>query len=176
MGGEFMVLIVCGMIIGSIGGWIEELYAQSHRVEKDIRYAAYVEVFGGGLLFSLNADGHISTGYGLRIGGFYSEEAYWFFAQGLMLTNPDGNHHLEVGGGLGVMAFALNLDLLGSGGGSSGPPEPKVYFPLHLGYRFQQSDGGFLLRLGFTPLLMVKQTTNEWGILPWGGLSLGWSW
>ncbi|MCS7211722.1 MAG: hypothetical protein RMI34_01110 [Chloroherpetonaceae bacterium] len=89
-----------------------------------------------------------------------------------MLTNPGGAHHLEVGGGLGLMALEFNL--LG-GGGSASPPDPRVYFPLHLGYRFQQPDGGFLLRLGFTPLIATNRSTGELGVLPWGGLSLGWS-
>jgi len=38
-----------------------------------------------------------------------------------------------------------------------------------IGYRYQQNDGGFLFRIGFTPLF------GSGGFQPWGGLSLGFS-
>ncbi|MDW8465386.1 MAG: hypothetical protein RML35_04135 [Chloroherpetonaceae bacterium] len=112
------------------------------------------------------------TDMALELGDILIVRTIGFLFKALCLTNPGGAHHLEVGGGLGLMALEFNL--LG-GGGSASPPDPRVYFPLHLGYRFQQPDGGFLLRLGFTPLIATNRSTGELGVLPWGGLSLGWS-
>lgn len=134
--------------------------------------AAYVEALGAGLLLSLNYDRRLDEQYGIRIGGLPSSPSYWVFAQGYMLTGGTSSHHLELGAGLGVMVLHVNLNLFGYS--SASEPTPLVYVPFNLGYRLQPADGGFLFRIGFTPLLAFGR--NEAAFLPWGGASIGWCW
>ncbi len=130
--------------------------------------AAYVEVLGAGLLLSLNYDRRLDEQYGIRIGGIPGSRSYWVFVQGYMLSSGTRSHHLELGAGLGVMVWQLNLF------GYTSDPSPIVYVPFNVGYRLQPADGGFLFRIGFTPLLAFGR--NQTSVLPWGGLSIGWSW
>lgn len=148
---------------------------QQSTTDTTVSNAGYIELLGSGFLFSLNYERQLVKTIALRIGGFYGEEkAYWGFVQVLGQQSFARSHHLEYGGGIGVIGFELNL-----WGGSRSTPrlaEPHVYFPFHVGYRFQPSDGGFILRIGFTPIVGVKQLNEQWDVLPWGGLSLGYAW
>lgn len=138
--------------------------------------AAYFEALGAGILFSFNYDRRLDEQYGMRIGGYpaFGTRAYWLFAQGYVLTNPDGTHHLEAGAGLGMFAFAMSLTLFGYGTPDEAPT-PRFYVPLTLGYRLQPFDGGFVLRLSLTPLLLLR-SSGEVIVAPYGGASLGWAW
>ncbi|MDX1671436.1 MAG: hypothetical protein R3211_03785 [Balneolaceae bacterium] len=77
-----------------------------------------------------------------------------------------GNHHLELGGGITIITFSENdpdEDLLDLSSGSA------VAATATVGYRYQKPEGGFLFKIGFTPL------TNFDVFLPWGGISLGYA-
>ncbi|MFI5141254.1 MAG: hypothetical protein ACHQII_02760, partial [Bacteroidia bacterium] len=61
-------------------------------------------------------------------------------------------HYLEVG--LGV-SYSRGLEASFSSTGKSVFSEMLFFVP-RVGYRFQRNQGGFFFRLGFTPLIMLK--------------------
>jgi hypothetical protein len=75
-------------------------------------------------------------------------------AQGLLLR---GDHHIEVG--------------LGTSIGLTSDDDARFLTPL-VGYRYEEPDGGFLFRASFTPLVRMNDFED---VLPWGGLSFGYS-
>jgi hypothetical protein len=48
------------------------------------------------------------------------------------------------------------------------PNNPELLYTATIGYRSQPKEGGFLFRIGFTPLFDFSDF-----ILPWIGLSVG---
>lgn len=167
-----MVRLLLGMAIVVMLGVREgRLFAQQPRSQNRASTALYAELLGSGLFFSINYEHRMDQALAFRVGGLYGgEKAYWGFVQALGLESLAPSHHLEYGGGIGIIGVEFTL----WGYSSSGPAKPHVYFPLHVGYRFQPSDGGLVFRLGFTPIVIIGE--NKTGLLPWGGLSLGWSW
>jgi hypothetical protein len=136
--------------------------------------AFYIEGLGPGGFYSLNYDRLLGENVAVRIGASYyfvealSAKAH-FVHFPLVLSGLIGapDHKFEFGIGI-VPVYAS-----GAVGGST----YKVYGDGFaavgtgvLGYRYQPEDGGFMFRVGFTPLF------NDKAFLPWGGLSLGTSW
>jgi len=135
----------------------------------------YLELLGNGGFYSVNYDRQFSDDFGARIGFMYVED-FLFFTDVKILLIPitlnyligSGNNKLELGGGP-LIGFESGRDSflgLSEGEKSSGS---RIGATATIGYRYQKSDGGFLFRIGFTPLF-----TSE-GILPWAGISLGFS-
>lgn len=128
----------------------------------------YIEAGGNGLFGSLNYERQLTgkPGLGARIGvGFYSEKAFY-------LTVPVGINYLVklkggrsfIDAGLGVTWALRNGDLLG---------ESTTYKDDHfeslvpsVGYRLHTLNN-LMWRISVTPV------ANEFGFVPWLGVSVG---
>ena len=131
--------------------------------------AVYLELAGNGLLYSLNYDRLLTRNIAARV-GFMGLGAATDSVSGGVVAAPlmvsylfgEGNSHFETG--LGVMLAAGAIDEVGEmqDEGFSGAIGTAT-----LGYRYQRPGGGFLFRIGVTPLFDTS------GIAPWLGVSFG---
>ena len=132
----------------------------------------YLELVGSGGLYSVNYDRLFTENLGARIGFMYfTSDWFGFFNDVELIVIPatlnllvgSGKHKFELGAGpvfLSVsMGFFGSYPVSGSGVGWTGT----------IGYRFQQNDGGFMWRIGFTPFMAGGE------FFPYGGISLGFS-
>jgi hypothetical protein len=138
------------------------------------RNAVYVELLGNALLYSVNYDRLFTPNVAGRVGLMFvaaedddgdSGTAAIFPLMGSYLWG-DGNSHFETGIGLAVATASFDVDEIDideSGGGTG------VYGTGVLGYRYQRPGGGFLFRVGLTPVF----TTSDFA--PWFGLSFGYA-
>lgn len=154
---------------------------------REAKNAIYLDLAGPGLIYSLNYDREIIPDLSARIGISY-------LSMGASATDGSGtttasaefsylaipitasylgigseNNMLEVGGGPVIMNFS------GSGLIESDDEEVQaggsvttVALTGIAGYRHQPADGGFVFRIGLSPLMVFNA-----GFLPWGYLSLG---
>lgn len=120
--------------------------------------SVFLELFGKGY-YSLNIDFRKSERSSVSAGLQVAEE----IMPSIMIYRFLGKRNrLETGGGLGGV-FAWNDGFLG--------------MSVHgvLGYRYQKK-GGLLFRAGFTPLIGIPfQDEGDFGIIPFAGVSLGYS-
>ena len=132
----------------------------------------YIELVGSGGLYSINYDRLFTENIGARIGFMYFDtEWLLFFTDVEMFLIPttlnflvgSGKHKFELGAGpvfvFGSASFFGSDPVSGSGVGWTGT----------IGYRYQQNDGGFMWRIGFTPFLAGGE------LFPSGGISFGFS-
>lgn len=138
------------------------------------RNSVYVELLGNALLYSVNYDRLLTPNLAGRVGLMFVTAEDDEGDSGTVAIVPvmgswlwgDGNSHFETGIGLAVATASFDIDELDvdeSGGGTG------VYGTGVLGYRYQRPGGGFLFRVGLTPVF----TTNDFA--PWFGLSFGYS-
>ena len=149
---------------------------------QDVRSAKnglYLELLGNGGLYSVNYEHFLSDHMTGRVGfsvatltsetsGGTTEREGTLFTAPIMLNylSGKGSNHLEIGGGMTIFSFSRSTpqnDILDFASGTA------VLFTGTIGYRYQPPDGGFLFRIGFTPL------TNFKAVAPLGGLSLGYA-
>lgn len=135
--------------------------------------AAYLELLGNGLLYSLNYDRFLTAHLTGRVGLFVlAAQDSDGEGSGAVLATPvlvnylfgRGNHHLETGIGATLLAGAiedLEDEVDESFSGAVGTAT--------LGYRYQRPGGGFVFRAGVTPFF------GAGGIAPWFGVSFGYS-
>jgi hypothetical protein len=132
----------------------------SHSSGEDARNTLYLELFGPGLLYSLNYEREIVDDVNLRIGfGGAAWQGAGYFTVPLGATYSGiGNelHHFEVGA-TGTLIFADD---------SFSTASSFAFQPI-LGYRRQAEEGGFNFRAGLSPWITSS------GILPWGYVSVG---
>ncbi|NLO70604.1 MAG: hypothetical protein GX102_06630 [Porphyromonadaceae bacterium] len=155
----FIAITLC--IVVTIQAQDVETYAEAPLK----RNSLYFELGGNSLLYSLNFDHLIPFSNSLKLavgGGFeyvtdikindvsYGASTCLTPSANLLLGRT--SHHFETG----VSCFVPL---------SAGIALPAV----RLGYRYQPRNGGFLFRIGATPFI------TPGGILPWGGLSFGFS-
>lgn len=132
----------------------------------------YLELVGMGRLYSVNYDRLFTENFGARIGFMYfAADQFAFFNDVEILLIPTtlnflvgtGKHKFELGAGpvfiSGSSGFFGSDPVSGSGVGWTGT----------IGYRYQKDEGGFMWRIGFTPLLAGGK------FFPSGGISLGFS-
>lgn len=136
------------------------------------RNSVFVELLGNGILYTLNYDHKFFDHVSARIGGTFislSGSANSVDDRVSVVLVPiminylvgNGNSRLELGAGAILGRINANVDNetvngIGNGG-----------FTGTIGYRLQPRNGGFLFRIGFTPIISA-------GLFqPWGGLSLG---
>ena len=136
------------------------------KVNPDLKHhSVYLEIGGSSLFYSLNYDYtlRITNELNLAVGsGFaYSPrsiadyQGYAFvIAPACNLLLGKSSHHVETG--LALLSF--------------GPVESTT-LSARIGYRYQRPSGGFLFRIGDTPILMGGP---EW-IMPWAGVSFGYT-
>jgi hypothetical protein len=133
----------------------------------------YFEALGNGGLYSVNYDRLFTDNFGIRAGIMYLSKVDIIFAaaEDLLIFPATLNffvgekHKLELGAGL-VFASVSNTSSFGFKSDSGGS---NIVGTATIGYRYQKPDGGFLFRIGFTPLF------GSGGFEPWGGISLGFS-
>ena len=132
----------------------------------------YLELVGSGGLYSVNYDRLFTENFGVRVGfmyfsadwfAFFSDVEFFLIPTTLNLLVGTGKHKFELGAGpvfiSGSMGFFGSNPVSGSGVGWTGT----------IGYRYQQNNGGFMWRIGFTPFLAGGE------FFPSGGISLGFS-
>ena len=125
-------------------------------------HSIYVELGGNSIFYSLNYDylfslsenGKLAVGAGLEyltMGSY--DNSYAPLSKSFLLVTPAVNlllgkksHHLEVG--MSAIYFSI--------------PSARI------GYRYQPAKGGFLFRIGYTPIILAMP-------LHWGGLSFGYT-
>ena len=132
----------------------------------------YLEALGNGGLYSVNYDRMFSEDIGARIGfmyfaadwfAFFSDVELFLFPITLNYLVGSGKHKLEIGGGPVIISGSTGIF------GSEQHSGSGVVGTATIGYRYQKSNGGFMWRIGFTPLF----GNGEFD--PWGGISLGFS-
>jgi len=142
---------------------------QTNETKAQAGNAFYVELLGNGLIFSANYDMRFNkesvAGLGARLGvGYVGGDEASVFTVPIManyLLGKDGKY-LEVGAGITYVAGSTNFgDGLDDG----------VIGTMSFQYRKQPVDGGFMWKIGFTPVL-AEGTFIPW----WPGLSIGYSW
>jgi len=144
--------------------WIAS--AQSNPTENIVTApnAVFVELLGQGVLLTANYERMLSTttphNVALRVGfGYWT----WWGDSGVIVPVDASyllgiNHKLELGIGYAIITGQASGNNLSNGA-----------FAGLIGYRYQPIDGGFIFRIGFTPLFGAKKMES------WGGLSLGYA-
>jgi hypothetical protein len=153
---------------------------------REAKNAIYLDLGGPGLIYSLNYDREIIPDLSARIGISY-------LSMGASATDGSGNNTsaefsylaipitasylgigsennmFEVGGGPVIMNFS-GSGLIESDDEdvSAGGSVTTVALTGLAGYRHQPADGGFVFRIGLSPMM-----TFGAGFLPWAYLSLG---
>jgi hypothetical protein len=131
----------------------------------------YFEALGNGITYSINYDRMFTENLGARIGFSYlSELDFIVISFKNLVTIPvtmnyflgSGDNKFELGAGFTYVSIDKADVFIFEGHGGSG-----VAGTATIGYRYQQPGGGFLFRIGFTPLFNGK------GILATGGISIG---
>ena len=140
--------------------------AQSNSIEDILTApnAVFVEFLGQGIFLTANYERMLFTttphNIALRAGfGVWG----WMGDSGIIVPVDasylsGSNHKLELGIGYVFITGNNSLDNLSNGA-----------FTTLIGYRYQPIDGGFVFRIGFTPLRGAKKME------PWVGLSLGYA-
>lgn len=133
------------------------------------RNSVYLEILGQGGIYSLNYDRLFSEYFGGRIGfsAFTSifESSFLLVPITANYLVGSKNHHLELGAGVVFGSIDFN-DSESDAKGSA------LIETATIGYRYQPKQDGFLFRIGFTPLIRLG---SDGDFLPWGGLSVGYS-
>lgn len=143
---------------------------------QETRNAVYFELGGSAIVPSINYERRLSERWFGRIGASYivgetSDDTDTTFVVPLTVSSvnrPAGNHHLELGGGITLVAGDEQdfYDL-----GEDEEDELSTLFVTGLvGYRYQKPGGGFQFRTAFTPAAAAG------GVLPWFGVSFGYAW
>lgn len=141
------------------------------------RHAAYLEIGGSTSVYSLNYEFQALRNVAFRGGVFstpvgYREASMHGGLVGASYLLGSGRHRLELGGAL-VGAFVS--DRAGNGAFHSAPREKGFGLSASpiIGYRFQPTNSGLMLRLAFTPVFPVSGLKFSQSPLK-GGLSIGW--
>ena len=153
-------IIIAGIFLFNTG----QIFPQQHP------NSLYLEVGGIGGLYSLNYDRLFTPNIGGRIGFSYfsfSSDNFFFpsvtmymFPIALNYFAGEGSSKFELGAGVTIVTGTADwFGVKGSGTAIAGI--------INIGYRYQPPEGGFLFRIGLTPIV------SSTGVHPWGGLSIG---
>jgi len=169
-----------GMMIVLLALAFRALFSQSV-VEKQSgeaysRNCIYLELLGTGLLYSINYEHRFAEHWNGRVGFtrfsiptiFEPEMDLGITGFPVLLNHLSGSnsHHFEIGAGVLVLKLNLTGREIWLGMNVNGHAT-KVIGAASIGYRYQPLKGGFLFRIGATPLI------HPGGIKISGGLSLG---
>jgi hypothetical protein len=154
--------------------------------DREAKNALYLDLLGPGLLYSINYDRVIADDFSARIGFSYlsygvsvSDNAgntgggkFSYFAIPLTVSYlgiGSPNNMLELGAG-GELLNAKGKGFVNASAGSANVSESRTFFALTglAGYRHQPADGGFVFRVGFSPVAILNLIT-----IPTGYMSLG---
>lgn len=140
------------------------------------RHSVYYELFGQGILYSLNYDYRFSRnlsgriGYTHLVGSFFFIDSFSITGVPLMLNYLVGRdkHYFELGGGIITGKIKIRDTDHGSFFEDNYTDESNFTIgTATIGYRYQPAIQGLIMRVGFTPFF------NSHGALPWVGWSLG---
>ncbi|MEZ4910153.1 MAG: hypothetical protein R2774_04750 [Saprospiraceae bacterium] len=130
------------------------------------RNTFFVELLGNGLIFSANYDIRLVNKFGARFGlGYIGADGSGILTIPVMGNFLLGNNgkYFEVGGGICYLS--------GTGEVFDFDDNSAVLGTLSFMYRSQPINGGFMWKIGLTPLF------NSTGFVPyWGGLGIGYCW
>jgi len=153
--------------------------------ERQAKNAVYADLLGPGLFYSINYDRMLTDDLSARIGFSYlsfgasatsggettsAEFSYWAvpLTVSYLGIGSDSNM-LELGGGPVLMHLEGSGVLEAEGDdGEVGASATVLSVTGMAGYRHQPADGGFVFRIGASPVVAFGA-----GVLPWGYLSLG---
>jgi len=152
---------------------------------REAENAIYLDLLGPGLFYSLNYDRMLSDDFSARIGFSYlsigasassgdttasAEFSYWAVPLTVSyLGIGSRSNMLELGGGPVIMHVKGSGVIEAEGeGGEAGASATLFSLTALAGYRHQPADGGFVFRIGASPVMAFGA-----GVLPWGYLSLG---
>jgi len=166
-----ITLIACLLCVVGTGPTVAQ-----EKATRFCRSAIYVEVLGQGVLYSINYDYRLTPHIGLRAGfTTWSLPSFLFAVGELKFTgfpimvnylSGEGSSHLELG--IGVIPAVISFDGQVIFFDTEFNEEATtVLGTATLGYRLQPQDGGFVFRIGLTPLFTFKEAQLT------GGLSLG---
>jgi hypothetical protein len=137
----------------------------------------YGEMFGQGILYSINYDHRFTQNISGRIGF-----SYWHFNDlfsfdmkfsgfPIMINYLYGkrNHYAEIGAGLLIHSVDIGENEEYFGTDINHEKKTFCLFTSTIGYRFQPKSRGPIIRFGFTPIFNFKSS------LLTGGVSLGWA-
>lgn len=150
--------------------------ARSSKPDRTAKNVLFAELGGNALLYSLNYERFFFDDVSLRMGfeyfsvgasaGSVSESASLTMVPIMVDYFGVGgtDHKLELGIGLLPVIFSGAASIGGASATESG-----VAFggTATVGYRYVPHDGGFMFKIGFTPVFGLG------GFAPWGGLGLG---
>ena len=171
---KYLLHLVTAICISGII-WPGHAIAQQSKQAKN---NVYLEFAGNAFFYSFNYEHHMGKNIYGRLGFSFGTVRTELAGgrerkDGTLITIPlminflsgENAHHLELGAGLTPFIYSEEnpdndiFDVSGS----------TVLFSSVIGYRYQKPEGGFLFKLGFTPL------TNFKVFAPWAGISLGYS-
>jgi hypothetical protein len=155
--------------------------------DRDAKNALYLDLLGPGLVYSINYDRVIADDFSARIGFSYLSYSmgasngagttaglkFSYFAIPVTVSYlgiGSANNMLELGAG-GELLNAKGDGFINASEGSASASASRTFFALTglAGYRHQPADGGFVFRVGLSPVEIFG--LNK--ILPTGYLSLG---
>lgn len=137
--------------------------------ELESQHAAYFELGGNGLLYTLNYDYRHNADWGgraglMRAGGFGATLTVIPAMGNYLMELGSSSHNLELGAGLMYLGVSLDAGEEEAFGFS----DNSVAGTGTVGYRYQPLDGGVVFRGGLTPYVGA-------GTGVWLGLSVGYA-
>lgn len=161
--------------------------APAPRDPREAKNAIYLDLLGPGLLYSINYDRMLTDDLSVRIGFSYltlgasssdgqgntasADFSYWAVPLTVSYLGI-GSHSnmLELGGGPILMHVEGSgiVEVEDEETGEVGASATVFALTGMVGYRHQPADGGFVFRIGASPVMAFDA-----GFLPWGYLSLG---
>jgi hypothetical protein len=153
--------------------------------EREAKNAIYVDLLGPGLFYSINYDRMLTADISARIGLSYlafgasatsggetTSAEFSYYAIPLTVSYlgfGSESNMLELGGGPVLMNIKGEGIIEADGEATAGGGSATLLAMTGMaGYRHQPADGGFVFRVGASPMMVFGA-----GVLPWGYLSLG---
>jgi hypothetical protein len=144
--------------------------------EREAKNALHFELLGPAVIYSLNYERWFADDFSGRVGfSYFSLEATAGedSAKASLLMVPlsvsylgigTPNHMLELGAGAVITHASAGVEI---GGSKSEGAATTAWGTAIVGYRYQPEDGGFMFRVGASPLI------SDDGVFTWPHLSLG---
>lgn len=154
--------------------------AQDSKSAPPASNVVFAEVFGSGLLYSVNYERIIdSLHVGLRAGASYFTYAVSSYGRSgnlVLVSFPLvasyyfqwANHNLQLGAGATILYTGVATDSQGTAFESERSGLGLAASAV-IGYRYLPRDGGITFGVAFTPLVRTSS------LLPWGGATIGYA-
>jgi hypothetical protein len=135
------------------------LFLASAALGQEARNAAYLELGGNGIVYSVNYERRFAHGLAGRAGVSYVfsksvtdngseyESAFTIPLTLSKITHPSGNHHFEYGGGVTLVVGDSHAF-----GFADSEELSDLYVTGIAGYRYQKPGRGVVFRSGVTPI------------------------